>query len=597
MSSTGRGSIALACLVSACGMLAFGIRARSQSPSIQPTIREASSRGGGPGDASITVAPHALVASSNRAAAQAGVDILRSGGNAVDAAVAVGFALAVTYPEAGNLGGGGYMIIRMADGRTAALDYRETAPALSSRDMYLDSMGRVTRGSVAGRSSAGVPGAVAGLTAAHKRFGSLPLSRVLAPAIKLAQGMVVDSALPRSLAAKETTIKRYAGGAVFFADGKPPAPGSRFSQPDLARTLKLIAANGADGFYRGTTARLIVAEMQRECPDVERSDRARHGCGLITATDLEQYKPAWRRPVSSSFRGYRLLTMPPSSSGGVTLGETLNILDGFRSLPAFGTAEYIHLFASAFQRAFTDRNALLGDPDYVRVPVNQLLSRSYAARLRATIDRSRPTPTALLKMPPREGMETTHYSVVDGAGNAVSTTTTLNSLYGSGVFVAGAGFFLNNTMDDFASQPGAANQFGLVQGEANAIAPGKRMLSAMTPTIVLDPQERLFMVLGARGGPRIITSVAQVIVNVLEHRMSLAEAVAAPRIHYQALPDSLRVDAKGFDTPTLDQLRSMGYAVDLQGYIGGSVVAIRRVRGGWEGMDDTRGFGGGALGY
>lgn len=538
-----------------------------------------------------------MVASSNRTAAEAGREILRAGGNAVDAAVAVGFALTVAYPEAGNIGGGGYMVIRMADGRTAALDYRETAPASSFRDMYVDSAQRLTDGAVAGRSASGVPGVVAGLTAAHSRYGSLPLAVVMAPAIRLANGMTVDSALARSIAGK-ALIRHYAGASVFYPAGSPVPVGSRLAQPDLARTLRDISTKGADGFYRGRTAGLIVAEMQRGCPaGVNDRDRAWHGCGLITARDLERYKPVWRTPVATTFRGYRLLTMPPSSSGGITLGETLNILDGFPRLPAFGTADYVHLITSALQRAFTDRNALLGDADFVKVPLRELISRRYADRVRATIDPARATPTTTLRMPSREGTETTHYSVVDPAGNAVSTTTTLNSLYGSGVFVEGAGFFLNNTMDDFASQPGTANQFGLIQGESNAIAPQKRMLSAMTPTIMLDPRGRLYMVLGARGGPRIITSVAQVILNVIEHRMSLADAVNAPRIHHQALPDTIRIDAGGFDPLIVARLTAMGYALTPQGYIGGSVVAIRRIEGGWEGMDDARGYGGAAVGY
>jgi gamma-glutamyltranspeptidase/glutathione hydrolase len=289
--------------------------------------------------------------------------------------------------------------------------------------------------------------------------------------------------------------------------------------------------------------------------------------------------------------------MPPSSSGGVTIGETLNILSGFASLPPYGTSSYIHLLTSAFQRAFIDRNSLLGDPAFVKIPMERLASPTYAAQLRATIDPAKRTPTSSVVMPIREGSETTHYSVVDAAGNAVSTTTTLNGLYGSGVFVKGAGFFMNNTMDDFASQPGQPNMFGLVQGEANAIAPGKRMLSAMSPTIVLDSTGRLFMVLGARGGPRIITSVAQVILNVIANGMSLSDAMSAPRIHHQALPDDIKIDDGGFSPEVLVELEAMGYTLVPQGYIGGSVVAIRMVRGGLEGMDDPRGHGGGAVGY
>jgi gamma-glutamyltranspeptidase/glutathione hydrolase len=289
--------------------------------------------------------------------------------------------------------------------------------------------------------------------------------------------------------------------------------------------------------------------------------------------------------------------MAPSSSGGITLGESLNILEGFPALPTFGTADYWHLVASAFQRAFIDRNELLGDPDFVQIPLQRLISKTYAAQLRATIGDNKATPTPSLPKPSHEGTETTQYSVVDAMGNAVATTTTLHSLYGSSVMVDGAGFFLNNTMDDFASQPGTANMFGLVQAEADAIAPKKRALSAMTPTIVLDPNGKLFMVLGARGGPRIITSTAQVILNVIDHHMSLADAMNAPRMHHQALPDVMTYDAGGLDTVQVDRLVAMGYHLSPMAYVGGSVVAIRKVSGGWEGMDDPRGFGGRAVGY
>ena len=544
-------------------------------------------------------AKHAMVASSSRLAAQVGADVMKAGGNAIDAAVAVGFALAVVYPEAGNIGGGGYMVIRMADGRTASLDYRETAPASAFRDMYVDSAGKLTSYSINGRSAAGVPGVVGGLTAAHARYGKLSLANVMEPAIRLAaEGFKVDSALARSIAGKEAVIKQYAGAKVFFPGGAPVTVGTTLLQPDLANTLRAVARDGAKGFYRGRVADLIVAEMNRDCPPgVKARARASRGCGLITAKDLQRYEPVWRKPIATAFRGYSLVTMPPSSSGGITIGEALNILDGFPRLPAFGSAGYMHLLTSAFQRAFIDRNALLGDPAFVKIPIDRLSSREYAAQVRGTIDSTKRTPTAEVTMPVREGLETTHYSVVDSAGNAVSTTTTLNGLYGSGAFVDGAGFFLNNTMDDFASQPGKPNMFGLVQGEANAIAPGKRMLSAMSPTIVVDPQGKLFMVVGARGGPRIITSTAQVILNAIEHGMNLSDAVSAPRIHHQALPDDIRIDERGFAPGEIQRLESMGYTIVPQGYIGGSVVAIRRVAGGLEGMDDPRGFGGGAVGY
>src|SRR5687768_10950478 len=454
-----------------------------------------------PAGTAAQVSPNGMVASSSRIAAEAGAEILRAGGNAVDAAVATGFALAVVYPEAGNIGGGGYMVIRMADGRMAALDYRERAPLSSSRNMFIDSAGRLTQGSVSGRSSAGVPGVVAGLTAALAKYGSMPLELVMAPAIRLASdGFVVDSALARSIAGKVELIGQYTGATRFLPGGKPIARGSRFAQPELAATLRLIARNGAAAFYKGPVAAQIVAEMESGCPEgTPASRRASMRCGLITTRDLAEYEPVWRAPVKAVYRGHTILSMPPSSSGGITLGETLNILEK-TPVNSFDSPARLHFLAAAFQRAFTDRNALLGDADFVKVPMAQLLSKSYAAKLRSSIDPDRATPTAVLAMPSREGTETTHYSVVDSAGNAVSTTTTLNSLYGSGVFVKEAGFFLNNTMDDFAAQPGTRNQFGLVQGEANAIAPRKRMLSAMTPTIVLDPRGNVYMVLGARGG-------------------------------------------------------------------------------------------------
>jgi len=551
-----------------------------------------------PSGGSGTFAEHAMVASNSRLASDAGVEILRQGGNAVDAAVAVGFALAVTLPEAGNIGGGGYMVIRLADGRSAAIDYREMAPAAASRDMYVDSAGHVTRASIVGRAASGVPGAVAGLTAVLARYGTMPLPKVMIPAIRMAsEGIVVDSQLIRSVHGKESLIRQFAGADVFLPGGKQLQLGSRLVQPELAETLRLIAREGAAGFYQGRVAQQIVAEMERGCPpNVAPRQRAAHACGLITARDLEQYQPAWRTPVSSTYRHYSLMSMPPSSSGGVTLIETLNILEPFAALPQFGSANYFHLVASAFQRAFIDRNAKLADPAFVSVPVDQLTSKAYAQELQKTIPPDHATPTTTLLAAAKEGNETTPYVVVDSQGNAVATTTTLNSLYGSGVYVRGAGFFLNDEMDDFASQPGTPNQFGLVQGENNAIAPGKRMLSAMTPTIVLDPEGRVLLVLGARGGPRIITSVAQVIINVIDNRMSLSDAMSAPRIHHQSLPDTLRYDRGGLDSAAIRRLQEMGYRLAPQSLDEAKVSAILRVRGGFIGMDDPRSSGA-AVGY
>jgi gamma-glutamyltranspeptidase/glutathione hydrolase len=353
-------------------------------------------------------------------------------------------------------------------------------------------------------------------------------------------------------------------------------------QPDLARTIQLISDSGPDVFYRGQIADLIVAEMQR-------------GGGLITKDDLGRYQAKWRPPVQLTYRGYTIYSMPPPSSGGVTMGELLNILEGYDSLPRFGTPAYVHVVAEAMRRAFIDRNRYLGDPDFVQMPLDRLLSKSYAATLRAQIDLQHATPTPPQTTSGGEAMHTTHYSIVDANGNAVAVTTTLNGGFGSGVTVAGAGFLLNNEMDDFTSAPGKPNMFGLVQGEANAIMPGKRMLSAMTPSIVLDPAGQLYMVLGTPGGPTIITTVAQVILNVVDQKMSLADAVAAPRFHHQALPDIIRTEGGGLSEATIQALLAMGHAVDRRGG-SGTVAAIQKTAGGWVGVIDPRSAGG-ALGY
>jgi gamma-glutamyltranspeptidase/glutathione hydrolase len=466
----------------------------------------------------------------------------------------------------------------MADGRSAALDYREVAPLAATRDMYLDSTGTLTAKSVVGPLASGVPGAVAGLTAALKKYGTMSLARVMAPAIRYAErGVVVDSALHGSLRNNTALIAQFAGGSRFLPDGAAPAIGSTIRQPELARTLRAIAARGRAAFYQGPIAEAWTTEL-------------RQAGGIITLEDLTRYEPVWRAPVRSTYRGYTLLSMPPSSSGGVTITETLNILEGYDSLPPFGSTRWAHLLGSAYQRAFIDRNAKLADPAFVQVPLAQLTDKAYAAALRASIGADRATPTASIGGTPREGMETTHNSVVDRRGNAVATTTTLNNLYGSGVYVASGGFFLNDEMDDFAAQPGKPNMFGLVQGEANAIQPGKRMLSAMSPTVVLDRQGKLLLVAGSRGGPRIITSTSQVILNVLDYHMTLADAMSAPRLHHQALPDSLAIERDGVTPAVADSLRAMGYGVATSRGIG-LVNAVMRVRGGYEGVSDPRSSG------
>ena len=569
--------VAVMPVAAAVAAFAFVVLSGQQTPPVRPGNVELttfpSEWAYRPG-AQAPFAGHGMVASNCVPATRAGVEILNAGGNAVDAAVAVGFALAVAYPEAGNLGGGGYAVLRMADGRTAALDYRETAPAAASRDMFIGPNGKPTEASLVGHRASGVPGSVAGLLALLEKHGTMKRATVMAPAIRLARdGFVVDEIFRTSIDQNVALIKKFAGSILFLPGGCPPRIGARFVQPDLARTLDRIAELGAEGFYLGPVAAAVGAEMTR-------------GSGTITTADLAAYTPIWRTPITSSYRGHGLVAMPPSSSGGITLIETLNILETWIAPAPWGTPQALHRLTSAFQRAFVDRNATLGDPDFVTPPLVRMGSKAYARTLRAGIAEDRTTPTETLSPIAREGNETTNYVVVDRLGNAVATTTTINSLYGSGVWVPGAGFFLNNEMDDFAVQPGTANQFGLVQSEANAIAPGKRMLSAMAPTIVLDPQGGVLMLVGGRGGPRIITAVVQAIVNVIDYRMSLADAVGAPRIHHQALPDMLDYEKGGVPAGVVDALKNMGYTVQPGGT--GSLTAIMRVKGGWEGLFDPR---------
>ena len=533
------------------------------------------------GRARVTEGTRAMVVAGSPIASEVGRQILQRGGNAVDAAVAVGFAMAVVHPSAGNIGGGGFMVIRPANGEVQALDYRETAPARATRDMFLDSLGEPTERSITGHLSAGVPGAVAGLVEAHSRYGRLPLAQLLEPAIKLARdGFLVDEYRSQSIAGDTARLALFpASRASFLPEGAPPAAGTVWRQPDLATTLEAIRDRGADGFYRGPVADLIVAEMDR-------------GGGIISHADLESYRAIWREPITLTYRGYTIYSMPPASSGGVTMGEIFNIMEGYGRLPPFGSPALVHLEAEAMRRAFTDRNTYLGDPAFVQNPIDRLLSKAYAADLRKGIG-PRASATPAFEPGPRTGPSTTHYSVVDAEGNAVSCTTTLNNSYGSAVTVTGAGFLLNDTMDDFATAPGKPNMYGLVQGEANAVVPGKRMLSAMTPSVVVDPSGRLLLVVGTPGGPRIITMVYHVISNVIDHRMSLPEAVVAPRMHHQGLPDSLEVEQGGFTTATLDSLRGRGHAISEGGYWG-DIEAIMRTPTGWQGVSDPRRGGGGA---
>ena len=529
-----------------------------------------------------TFAEHGMVSSNAPLASGAGADVMRMGGNAVDAAVATGFALAVVWPEAGNIGGGGYMVIQMADGRREVVDYREVAPLAASRDMYLKPDG-TTDGSIVGWRASGVPGAVAGMLAAQAKYGRLTRAQVMAPAIRMARdGFLVDSGLFTSVSRSKSLLMRFAGRAVFVPGDSALPLGSTFRQPVLARTLDAIATGGADAYYRGWIADSIAAEEQR-------------GGGIITKEDLARYSARWREPLVWTYRNYTLVGMPPSSSGGVTMAETMNIVEHAPTMPAFGSVAYLHLMGSAYQRAFIDRNSKLADPDFFAVPMAQLTSKTYARGLFQSIDMTQATPTPAVTQQMADGMHTTHYSVVDGDGSAVATTTTLNNSWGSGVYLTSVGFMMNDQMDDFAVQPGKPNMFGLVQGEANAIQPGKRMLSAMSPTVVLDANGTVQMVAGAAGGPRIISATSQVILNVIEYGMPLADAMRAPRLHHQALPDELRLETNGFSISTVDSLRAMGHKVDFLGGIA-NVNAIRRVPGGWHGVSEPRAFGA-AIGY
>ena len=531
-------------------------------------------------DVEPVVASNGMVVSTDVLASTVGNRILEAGGNAVDAAIAVQFALAVVNPEAGNIGGGGFMVVRSPDGEVRALDFRETAPAAATRDMYLDADGNVTDRSVVGHLASGVPGTVAGMWAAHEAFGSLPWADLVQPAIDLANGFEVT---PRFLGSLGTSmveaLTAYPASAAQFLpnDGAPPLVGDTLRQPDLAATLSRIRDDGPDGFYAGETARLIVAEMER-------------GGGIMTAADLAAYAPAWRDPITFDYRGYEVHSMPPSSSGGITMAEAANILEGWdlAALPWDG-AERVHLLAEAWRRAYADRNHYLADPDFVEMPLGTLASDAYADFRRSDVDPSAATPSNTVEPGveaflsgggveatgvSEEGEHTTHFSIVDDEGRAVVVTTTINSWYGSKVTVAGAGFVLNNEMDDFTSKPGTPNQFGLVQGENNAIAPGKRMLSAMTPSIVEDPDGNLFMLTGTPGGSTIITTVFQTISNVLDYGMTVSQAVLAPRVHHQHLPDQIFVEPGGLSPAVLEALRARGHTVVERDDVSGDVQAI-----------------------
>ena len=536
---------------------------------------------------------HGMVATAAPLASRVGLEILRQGGNAVDAAVAIGFALEVVYPEAGNIGGGGFMVIRFPDGKSTTIDYREKAPLKASRDMYLDKNGNVIPGlSLTGYLACGVPGSVKGLWLAHRKYGKLPWKKLIEPAIKLAdKGFIVSYEFSQEVKRHQNELEKFPATAkVFFKNGKIPyEEGDRFVQKDLAHTLRLIAQKGADGFYKGEIASRIESTLKANG-------------GLITRKDLIAYTAKERPPVEGTYHDCHIISMGPPSSGGICLVEILNILEGF-PLKSYGfhSSKTVHLMVEAEKRAYADRAKHLGDSDFYPVPVKGLISKKYAAKLRKSIDPMRATPSSEIfagNPLPYENLETTQYSIVDENRMAVSVTTTLNSAFGSKVVVNGTGFLLNDEMDDFSSKPGFPNKYGLIGGEANSIQPGKRMLSSMTPTI-LEKNDKLFMVVGTPGGSTIITSVLQTILNVVDFGMNIQEAVDAPRFHHQWLPDKIFYDRFSFPEDVCENLKKMGHHLKPRHSNGPGIVEAIIVdpkTGVLLGGSDSRGYGR-AIGY
>ena len=539
-------------------------------------------------------APHAMVASMHELASRAGVEMMQAGGNAIDAAVATGFALAVVHPQAGNLGGGGFMLIRMADGAAHFIDYREKAPAAATAEMYQDAQGNVIpNASLVGYKAIGVPGSVAGLAYAQKTYGKLSLAQVMAPAIKLArEGYAL--AYEDAEALRDPELSKFSDSKrIFQRDGNYFKQGEVLRQPELARTLERLAKN-PDDFYHGAIARELAASVEK-------------GGGLLTADDLARYEVKEREPIRGTYRGYDIISAPPPSSGGIALLETLNILEGY-DLAKYGnrSAEAIHLTAEAFRRAFFDRAEFLGDPDFSKIPVAQLIDKRYAAGWRESIDPEHASVSKDLHRPAvfneleryasshsipasivREPQNTTHYSVVDPAGNAVAVTTTLNDSLGSRVTADGLGFLLNDEMDDFSSKPGVPNVYGLLQGPANAIGPGKRPLSAMTPTMVLA-NGKLYLVLGAEGGPTIITNVTNMLMSVVDFGVDIQEAVNALRFHHQWMPDELHLEDR-ISPDTVRLLQNKGHKVKIERFWGDSeCIAIDPKTGERLGASDGR---------
>jgi gamma-glutamyltranspeptidase/glutathione hydrolase len=503
-------------------------------------------------------AEHGMVVSAHRLASEVGVQVLKRGGNAIDAAVATAYALAVTFPEAGNLGGGGFMLIRMADGRQAFIDFREMAPGAATRTMYLDAAGKpIALRSTRGYLSAGVPGTVAGLELARGKYGTRPRAELLAPAIEIAaRGFVLDQSDAEFLAEGAEDFRKDApASAAFLRSGRPYEAGERLVQKDLARMLRIVAKDGVSGFYSGEPARLIVAGSKQ-------------GGGILSLADFSHYRAKERKPLECDYRGYHVISAPPPSSGGVVTCETLNLLSGWPADPSgFHSAQSVHYLTEALRRAYRDRNLQLGDPDFVHADVDRLISPAYADSLRGGIDPDKATPSATLPGPAAsiEGRSTTHFWVVDAAGNAVSLTYTLNDWFGGRVVAAGTGILLNDEMDDFSAKSGEPNMYGLVEGENNAIAPGKRPLSSMTPTIVTH-DGKLLLVLGTPGGSHIPTAVLQTLINLIDYHMTLTEAVYAPRVHAQWLPDTLYYESEALSPDTRTLLKAMGHHLESMDY-------------------------------
>ncbi|ECJ2364892.1 gamma-glutamyltransferase [Salmonella enterica subsp. salamae] len=526
-------------------------------------------------------ATQGMVASVDAMATQVGVDILKQGGNAVDAAVAVGYALAVTHPQAGNLGGGGFMLLRTKDGATTAIDFREMAPAGATRDMFFDEQGNPdSKKSLTSPLASGTPGTVAGLSLALEKYGSLPLNSVVRPAIKLAQeGFIVNDALADDLKTygSEVLPHHENSKAIFWKDGEPLKKGDKLVQQDLANSLTMIAENGPDAFYKGEIARQIAQQMQQNG-------------GLITTDDLAAYQAVERTPVSGEYRGYQIFSMPPPSSGGIHIVQILNILENFDMKKyGFGSADAIQIMAEAEKYAYADRSEYLGDPDFVNVPWQALTSKAYAKSIAGQIDINKAKPSSEIrpgKLAPYESDQTTHFSVVDKDGNAVAVTYTLNTTFGTGIVAGNTGILLNNQMDDFSAKPGVPNVYGLVGGEANAVGPKKRPLSSMSPTIVVK-DGKTWLVTGSPGGSRIITTVLQMVVNTIDFGMNVAEATNAPRFHHQWLPDELRVE-KGFSPDTLKLLEQKGQKVALKEAMGSTQSIMVGPDGELYGASDPR---------